>query len=70
MSPEEALAWLRGERSEWNTFVDLTEDRAVNLAMCRVADAASTWQALAVATAHEALSSRKNGEDDSYEFGR
>lgn len=47
----EARAWLNGERSNINTFLEMEPDpdnRVHTLAMIAVADAADYWKALAV----------------------
>lgn len=39
MSTEEAHEWLAGKRSNINTFIDSTDSRGGDLAMCAIADA-------------------------------
>ena len=48
----EALAWLRGERSSWNTHAQIGDDRGLQFVRCAQEDAANTKQAYWIVRAH------------------
>lgn len=53
MTYDEALEWLNGQRSWWNTHSGVSTDRNIALAQCAVHDAASTQQAYWIVKAHK-----------------
>jgi hypothetical protein len=53
MKIDEAIEWLRGERSMWNTHAMSSDDHGKNLATCAAEDAAQTERAYWIMRAHK-----------------
>lgn len=53
MDKAEAIAWLKGQNSTWNTHAGSSDDRGKNLVTCAQEDAAQTERAYWILRAYK-----------------